>query len=90
MTVIYIILFIVVSLIILSRFINVEIYYTSDNIDEEKDKMISIKLKRVLDKNKALKAYFKNNTNLKDIYFDIYPDEKESEKLLIDKEEVSR
>ena len=93
MTFLYVVTFILIFIIILSRFINVEIYVNTESIDDEKDEKTIRKLKRVLDNNEALRDYFKNNNSLQGIYYDLYPDEKESEiELVNDKnnKEVSR
>lgn len=93
MIIFYVITFIFICLIILSRFINVEVYVNTETVDDEKDEKTIRKLKRILDNNEALKDYFKNNNKLKAVYYDLYPDEKESEKKLFkdnSNKEVSR
>ena len=93
MTFLYVVTFILIFIIILSRFINVEIYVNTESIDDEKDEKTIRKLKRVLHNNETLRDYFKNNNSLQGIYYDLYPDEKESEiELVNDKnnKEVSR
>ena len=93
MMIFYVITFIFICLIILSRFINVEVYVSTETIDDEKDENTIRKLKKILDNNEALKDYFKNNSKLKMVYYDLYPDEKESEKKLLkdnSNKEVSR
>lgn len=90
---IYTILAIIIFIIIfISRFINVEIRVNTETIDDEKDKNTIRKLKRELDENDALRDYFKNNKCLQSIYYDLYPNDKESEfeNKNINNKEVSR